>query len=534
MAKIFGIDLGTTYSCIAYVNEYGGVEVVPINNSPVTPSVVAFEAGGGYCVGQTAKEMLNNDPENVCTTIKRQMGKRDYYFEAFGEKYQPETISAFILKAMAEGASQVVGEEVKDVVITCPAYFGLDETNATKKAGEIAGLNVLQVLKEPTAAAISYGIKTDEPQTIMVYDLGGGTFDVTIMKVENNEFKTIAAEGDHQLGGKDWDEVIRQYAIEQYCELTGESSDSLYEDMELMGELELRSENAKKQLSDRENVKIKVNGKNIEISREWFEQETSALLESTLAIVNKAIDEAAKKDVTNFDKILLVGGSTMMPQVQRRLAQEFPSTPIEFGDPNQSVAKGAAIFGITKAAFGDNGGNNETTDSMTTEEKDELRHNPMFKSRDGGSAKPIKIKDVISQSIAVKLVLDDNQEHIVNQIYRNSEFPCEHILDAGTHVANQTSVFIEIFENGSSDEIVPDDLCKKLVDGELGPLPENLPAHEPIQVIFKIDENCLLSIDAAHEASGARKHMEVKLQNEISEEELNQAVQQVTSLHLQK
>lgn len=238
MAKVFGIDLGTTYSCIAFVNDYGKAEVV--NNqdsSPITPSVVAFEEGGNVSVGNAAKETLKSDPDNVCTTIKRQMGKRDYTFNAFGNEYTPEAISALILQKVTNDASQILGEEVKNVVITCPAYFGLSEREATKNAGEIARLNVLGILNEPTAAAISYGMQVDTPQTVMVYDLGGGTFDVTVIKVENGTIQVVATGGDHMLGGKDWDNTIREYVVNTYCEQTGESSDSIYDDNETMGDL---------------------------------------------------------------------------------------------------------------------------------------------------------------------------------------------------------------------------------------------------------------------------------------------------------
>ena len=529
MGKIFGIDLGTTYSCIAYVNEYGVAEVV--NNqdsSPVTPSVVAFEDGGTFSVGSAAKETLNSDPDNVCSTIKRQMGKRDYTFNAFGKEYTPEAISSMILQKLTKDASEVLGEEVKDVVITCPAYFGLDERASTKKAGIVAGLNVLGVLNEPTAAAISYGMQVENPQTIMVYDLGGGTFDVTIIKVENGKIRVVATGGDHMMGGKDWDDAIREYTINTYCEQTGESSDSIYDDSEVMGDLELKAEVAKKQLTQKEKTIIKLNGEKIEISRELFDEKTHVQLESTITKTRETMADAAKKGVTAYDKILLVGGSTRMLQVQKRLKQEFPNIPIEFCDPDQSVAKGAAIYGINMAAFQMEG---ET--KISEEEKEELKNNPIFKFGGATQAKPLTIVNVISQSIAVRLVCgEDDQERIVNQIFKNTEIPCQYELNGGTHVANQTSVNIEIFENASNDEYVDEELCKPLVNGELGPLPENLPAGAPIDVIFKIDENGLLSIDAEHKPSGATKHLEVNLQNQLTQKELEEEIKKVRSLKL--
>ncbi len=528
MAKIFGIDLGTTYSCIAYVNDYGMPEVISNKeSSPVTPSVVAFEEGGAVSVGNAAKETLNSDPQNVCTTIKRQMGKRDFMFNAFGTDYTPETISALILKKLAKDAGEVLKEEVKDVVITCPAYFGLDERDATKKAGQIAGFNVLAVLNEPTAAAISYGMQVDNPQTVMVYDLGGGTFDVTIIKVENGKIRVVATGGDHELGGKDWDEVIRQYVIEKYCEATGDSEDSIYDDMEAMGDLELKAETAKKLLTQKDKAVVKLNGEKIEISREQFDEKTGALLESTIKKTHETMEDAAKKGVASYDKILLVGGSTRMPQVDARLRQEFPNIPIEFCDPDQSVAKGAAIYGINKAVFIFEEG----------EDKKAIQSNPIFQFG-SGKGKALEIVNVISQSIAVRLRCEDKQMHIVNQIYKNTEIPCQQVLYAGTDEANQTTVHIEIFENSSAERYVEEEQCKPLVDGELGPLPANLPANAPINVVFNIDESGLLSIDAEYKPDGAaeasvKKHLEVNLQNALTQKEFEEEMKKVSGLRVQ-
>ena len=331
------------------------------------------------------------------------------------------------------------------------------------------------------------------------------------------------------MGGKDWDDAIREYTINTYCEQTGESSDSIYDDSEAMGDLELKAETAKKQLTQKEKAIIKLNGEKIEISRELFDEKTHDHLESTITKTRETMADAAKKGVTAYDKILLVGGSTRMPQVMERLKQEFPNTPIEFCDPDQSVAKGAAIYGINMAAFNQSG----CEIKIPEEEKEEIKNNPIFKFGSASQAQPLTIVNVISQSIAVRLYCQDDQLHIVNQIYKNTEIPCQYELNAGTQVANQTSVNIEIFENASNDEYVEEELCKPLVDGELGPLPENLPAGAPIDVIFKIDENGLLSIDAEHKPSGATKHLEVNLQNALTQKELEEEKKKVSGLRIQ-
>ena len=529
MGKIFGIDLGTTYSCISYVDEFGKPVVVPNqDSSPVTPSVVAFEEGGNVSVGQAAKETLNTDPANVCSTIKRQMGKRDYSFTAFGQDYSPEAISSMILSKLAKDAGEVLGEEVKDVVITCPAYFGMDEREATKQAGIIAGLNVLAIINEPTAAAISYGLSLENPQTVMVYDLGGGTFDVTIIQVANGEIRVVATGGDHMLGGKDWDDAIRMFVIGKYSEVTGESTDSIYDDMEVMGDLELKSESAKKQLTQKNSAVIRLNGQKIEITREEFDQQTKNLIESSIAKMRETMDAAAKKGVKSFDKVLLVGGSTRMPQIEERLKAEFPSTPIEFCDPDQSVSKGAAIYGINIAAFPVGDGNENTP--KPTEKVD--TNNPIFSI---GSGKPqaIKIVNVISQCVAIKLIVDDfGNQKIVNQIYKNTEIPHTKSLQVGTVNDNQTSVYMEFFENGSESEFVPEDSCKPLIQGELGPLPNNLPKGAPIELLFNISEQGLLTIDAKDLTGGATKHLEVQLQNVLSKEELEAEKKKVSGLRI--
>lgn len=537
MAKIFGIDLGTTYSCIAYVDEYGKPEVV--NNqesSPVTPSVVSFSGEDAYCVGEAAKNELEQSPEHVCSVIKRQMGSRTFKFEAYGKEYTPEAISSLILKKLASDAGDIVGEEVKNVVITCPAYFGLDEREATKQAGKFAGFNVLAILNEPTAAAISYGLRADNEETVMVFDLGGGTFDVTVLTVGNGVFRTIVTEGDHQLGGKDWDADIRDYVVSEYCAATGNSADSIYDDAELMGYLELKCESAKKMLTPRETAKIRLEGQTIEITRAKFDELTKARLDQTLRITQKAIDGAKKKGTDKIDKILLVGGSTRMPQVMERLQQEYSGTPIEFCDPDQSVAKGAAIYGINAAAYPEH--TDDETDEgkpvITDKEKEEIQNNPIFTIAGKGNAtqEGIKIGSVISQSIAVRLICSDNQSHIVNQIFRNTEIPLTHELHAGTQEPNQTSVLIEIFENSDDELYVEEEMCKKLVEGELSPLPANLPANAPIDIVFNIDKNGMMSIDAEYKPGNMKTHLEVKLANSMTEEELQEQQSAVNSMRM--
>ena len=539
MSKIFGIDLGTTYSCIAYVDEYGKPVTVPNQeNSPVTPSVVFFETGGSVSVGDVAKQALESDPDLVCSTIKRQMGNADFVFNANGTDYKPETVSSLILAKLAKDASEKLGEEVKDVVITCPAYFGLDEREATKKAGEIAGLNVLSIINEPTAAAISYGLKAEEPQTVMVYDLGGGTFDVTIIKVDSGVIEVIATGGDHNLGGKDWDAEIQKYAIDQYVQQTGGSADDIYDDTVALGDLELKSEQAKKQLSQREKTSFRLNGAKIEISVDQFENNTASLLQSSIDKTRNTMNEAAAKGVTHYDKILLVGGSTFMPQVKKRLEQEFAGTPIEFCDPNESVARGAAIYGQNLEAY-----QRALEIAQKTGQKVEEVIEEATTAQVGGwhlpsGQKPVVVKNVVSKSYALQMQDPISRElKLYNFIFKNSAIPLDVAISASTVEANQTSVLLSVFENdyakgASEGDIVNDDDAKLLVSDELKPLPENLPANAPIDVIMKIDEQGLLSVDARDVTGGRTVHMEVKLQSVMSAEEVEEAKSQVKALKL--
>lgn len=465
------------------------------------------------------------------------MGNADFVFNANGTDYKPETVSSLILAKLAKDASEKLGEEVKDVVITCPAYFGLDEREATKKAGEIAGLNVLSIINEPTAAAISYGLKAEEPQTVMVYDLGGGTFDVTIIKVDSGVIEVIATGGDHSLGGKDWDAEIQKYAIDQYVQQTGGSADDIYDDTVALGDLELKSEQVKKQLSQREKTSFRLNRARIEISVDQFENNTASLLQSSIDKTRDTMKEAAAKGVTHYDKILLVGGSTFMPQVQKRLEQEFAGTPIEFCDPNESVAKGAAIYGQNLEAY-----QKALEIAQKTGQKVEEVIEEATTSQVGGwhlpSGQKLVVKNIVSKSYALQMQDPVTRElKLYNFIFKNSAIPLDVAISASTVEANQTSVLLSVFENdyakGASDgDIVNDGDAKLLISDELKPLPENLPANAPIHVIMKIDEQGLLSVDARDVTGGRTVHIEVKLLSVMSAEEVEEAKSQVKALKL--
>ena len=287
--KAFGIDLGTTYSCISYVDDISGEPVVVDNQegTNVTPSVVYFEDETSYTVGDVAKESAVVSPENTCEFVKRKMGTNDTAITIGDKDYSPEQISSLILTKLVKDAEIALDTEIKDVVITCPAYFGIAERTATANAGKMAGLNVLEIINEPTAAALCYGSLRDvEDKTILVYDLGGGTFDVTIIRVTPKEIVAIATDGDHQLGGKNWDAALIQHLQDAFCEAKPDFDGDF--DLEALQELQLKAEKAKQQLTAKDNTKVVVSASgmkaSIPLTREMFDDITSPLLKCTIGI----------------------------------------------------------------------------------------------------------------------------------------------------------------------------------------------------------------------------------------------------------
>ena len=348
--RVFGIDLGTTYSCIAYVDEHGKPVIVQNSEGEsTTPSVVYFESAENVVVGQAAKEVVAIHTEQCVATVKRVMGDPHWEQVILGQTYRPQDISSFILRKVVSDAANITGQEIKDVVITCPAYFGVNEKEATKQAGVLAGLNVLYVIPEPTAAALAYGIEQTEDQVILVYDLGGGTFDITMIHVTGQEITVICTGGDHQLGGKNWDDAIVTYLAQEFAKSTGTSAETLLDDQESYQELLIAAERCKKTLSTRQTATevVRFGGERVKVdlTRATFDKITESLLENTLSLTDQEIAKAKGKGFSKIDKLLLVGGSTYMPQVIDTVKKRYPFEVRQF-DPNQAVAKGAAIFGF--------------------------------------------------------------------------------------------------------------------------------------------------------------------------------------------
>ena len=520
LKRVFGIDLGTTYSAIAFVDEHGKPVIVPNQESErITPSVVLFD-GENVIVGNTAKESAKVEPHRVVSRIKQHMGDPHFVFEYEGKTYGPEDVSSFVLrKVVGDAEIALGGEPITDVVITCPAYFGTPEREATANAGRLAGLNVRAILNEPTAAAIAYGLEQGDDQTVLVYDLGGGTFDVTMIEIKNRLIRVICTGGDHRLGGVLWDEAVVMHLAEQFRAQTAEESDPM-DDPEVLNDLFLQAERGKKTLTQRERAPFRVThaGKQarVELEREKFEEITRHLLDRTIELTREMLADAEKKGHTAFDKIILVGGATRMPQVAARLVVEFGKEPESY-DPDEAVAKGAALYGLKESLSdevreilspsveGEERDRNpldlgDVSESEVAEALDHLEKELGFTLT--GPVRELvntRIVNVLSKSLGVVAKDADEHEVVVYLLPRNGEVPMERSSDFGTDTANQTGVDIRVMA-GERDSPEPTD-CQDVGTVTLN-LPENLPIRSPIRVKFAISRDGRLSVTATDLTGG--------------------------------
>jgi molecular chaperone DnaK (HSP70) len=347
---VFGIDLGTTYSAVAYIDDVG--KPVIARNSlgrETTPSVIYFENESNVVVGETAKETAKVMPDNVVSLVKRQMGNADFVREFFGREYSAPALSALILKEIAQGAETDSSRKLEQAVITVPAYFGMLEKSATRQAGELAGIQVIGIVPEPVAAALSYGLGSDaDSRTILVYDLGGGTFDVTVIRLSTDEIRVLAVDGNHGLGGADWDEVLVDYIVGEVCSQLGD--DAIKDDDAAMQEIWNQAEKAKQQLSQAQSRKVIVRhvggAATVEVSRARFEELTKHLVDQTVDIAKRALATLEEKHpgaTDEIDDVLLVGGSSKMPAVAAALKTQF-GWDAKLSEPDLAVAKGAALY----------------------------------------------------------------------------------------------------------------------------------------------------------------------------------------------
>lgn len=519
MAKyVYGIDLGTTYSCIAYVDETGRANVIKnLEGTDTTPSVVNFASPNQVVVGQVAKEDAVIDPNNTVSLVKTLMGKSNFAINYNGEDKSPEEVSAYILRKLAEDAAKAIDAEVKDVVITCPAYFGTAERTATKNAGIIAGLNVLEIISEPVAAAIYYGCtKEHEEKTILVYDLGGGTFDVTIMSINSEKIEIICSDGDHDLGGKDWDAATMRYLADEFVSQKGYGGDF---DEYAQQDLRLKAEKAKQQLSAKEKTPVMVEAAGerarIDFSREKFDEITSALIKSTIDKNDAAITVAEERGF-KVDEILLVGGSTRMPQVTRILEEKYGIEP-KILEPDEAVAKGAAIHAVnvyinnqpTLSKWDEDNKGNVISDSVLdpSNNVEQLSVDPAMMSI-GGKKRSIVV--ATTKSFAVEVIVDKKtrERKCYNMIIKNDPMPDGVITVStilGTIDENQEDVEIVVYESDFMDEYFEVD-ADYVIGTALLELPGNLPVDSPVEITFSLNNEGILEVTGKDMTSNKEVH----------------------------
>lgn len=545
MSRIFGIDLGSTYSCIAYTDEAGKPVVLRNSRSQVvTPSVVHFE-GNNVVVGQTAKELAELYPEAVTQMFKREMCNEEWSFTCEGKKYRPEELSAMVLRKLVEDISQQFGEPITDVVITCPAWFGSNQRDATANAGKIAGLNVREIINEPTAAAIAYGIESDKDEVVLVYDLGGGTFDVTMIAITKNKIEVICTGGDHYLGGRNWDAHLVRYLAECFCQIKGGTPEQLLDNPETKQDLYSKAEAAKQRLSNKEVDKVIVthDGEKtaVELTRTKFDELTASLLERTIALTKEMLNEARAKGFLNFDRLLLVGGSTLMPQVAERLKREF-EVECKLHDPHESVAKGAAIYGRLleigeeiEIILKESGTTPEkATDLQKAKAIEDYAKKTGQLVSNVEAAVGKEIVNVTSRSYGVVILDDSNGETEVMStlIKRNDTVPAKVTNTYGLAADDQESILFRLVESLAIEETVPMDQTEELKTAEMQ-LPKGMRKNSPVEVTFALTKDGRLQVFAKDLTSGRQLEFAVDTGRGMSPEEVSASREKCKSLLMQ-
>jgi len=493
---VYGIDLGTTYSCISQVNKHDEAEVIRnFDGGSTTPSVVYIN-GEQVIVGQEAKSLSAEEPEKTVAFIKREMCETTSFDKPtrFPGGMDPCEISSLILKKLVKDANEANDnpEPIKDVVITCPAYFGTTERLRTKQAGILAGLNVLAIINEPTAAAISYGMRVNQRKVIMVYDLGGGTFDVTIIRVDGGTIKVITTGGDHHLGGVDWDMLLAEYMLSIYNK-EHDTTYTLDSDAKLKNILLLEAEQKKKILTAKKDAPISeqkakatiiYNGVStkVEITRELFDQLTAGKLQETIDKTLEQVEIAKGKGFDKIDEVLLVGGSSRMPQIKQRIDAEL-GVNARLDDPDECVAKGAAIFAM----------NEEFIRAMEEYENDD--------TGEAEKPKPIlnsnrtRIVNVTSKTYGIGVINDK----VSNLLFANTALPAKVAGNYQTVEDNQSGVDIIVFESDVTDENTEQTIDRRFaikIDEKHLPFSKYYPAETPLDIIFEVDNEGILSVHA--------------------------------------
>ncbi|MCI8307974.1 MAG: molecular chaperone DnaK [Lachnospiraceae bacterium] len=498
MGKIIGIDLGTTNSCVAVME--GGKPTV-INNTEgirTTPSIVAFTKNGERLVGEPAKRQAVTNADKTIASIKRKMGT-DYRVTIDDKKYSPEEISAFVLQKLKADAESYLGEKVTEAVITVPAYFNDSQRQATKNAGKIAGLDVKRIINEPTAAALAYGLDNEKEQKIMVYDLGGGTFDVSIIEIGEGVIEVLATNGDNHLGGDDFDDRITKYMIEEFKKSEGVD---LSTDKMALQRLKEAAEKAKKELSSATTSNINLpfitatsegpKHFDMNLTRAKFDELTHDLVERTAEPVRKALQDAGMT-ASELGKVLLVGGSTRIPAVQDKVKQLTGQEPSKALNPDECVALGASIQGGKLA--GDEGAGDILLLDVT----------------------PLSLSIETMGGVATRL------------IERNTTIPTKHSQIFSTAADNQTAVDINIVQG--ERQFARDN--KSLGQFRLDGIPPARRGVPQIEVTFDIDANGIVNVSAKDLGTGKEQHITITASSNLSDDDIDKAVKEAAEFEAQ-
>ena len=498
MSKIIGIDLGTTNSCVAVMEGGKATVVTNTEGSRTTPSVVAFTKNGERLVGEPAKRQAVTNADRTVSSIKRHMGS-DYRVEIDGKKYSPQEISAMILQKLKADAENYLGEKVTEAVITVPAYFNDAQRQATKDAGKIAGLDVKRIINEPTAAALAYGLDNDKEQKIMVYDLGGGTFDVSIIEIGDGVIEVLATNGDNRLGGDDFDKRITDYMIEDFKSKEGID---LSNDKMALQRLREAAEKAKKELSSSTTTNINLpfitanetGPKHFEmdLTRAKFDELTHDLVERTAAPVQNALRDAGL-NASDLSKVLLVGGSTRMLSVQEKVKQLTGHEPSKTLNPDECVALGASIQGGKLA--GDAGAGDILLLDVT----------------------PLSLSIETLGGVATKL------------IERNTTIPTKKSQVFSTAADNQTAVDIHVVQG--ERKFAKDN--KSLGQFRLDGIPPARRGVPQIEVTFDIDANGIVNVSAKDLGTGKEQHITITSGSNMSDSEIDKAVKEAAEYEAQ-